>query len=72
MERLEALDPADLKVTMRRTADDRWVVGIEHLPTSAYAESAPTGSALRAREQAMERLLGRLMLVQEEDGRDQD
>lgn len=66
----EAFDPADLKVTMRRTADDRWVVGIEHLPTSAYAESAPTGSALRAKEQALERLLKRL--AQKEDNDDQD
>lgn len=72
MGRLEALDPADLKVTVRRVSGDRWAVRIDHLPTGVHAESDPAGSALRAREQAMERLLGRLMLVWEEDGRGQD
>lgn len=48
----------------RRAADDRWVVRAEHLPTGIHAESDPSGSALRARAQAIGRL--RLMLIEEE------
>lgn len=66
---LAALGPADLKVTMHRAADDRWVVRAEHLPSGVSAESDPSGSALRARMQAIERLR---LLLPEEDGHDQD